>query len=439
MNSEAYANSIVLQIDEANRSITNNGKNTPIVLGVKGDDCAERVYFESPTHLSPEINLLDKTEGVSVRVYVNYKNASNEPYIQECTDVVALVGTDKSTFSWLVTNRATNTKGDVKFNICIKKFVNETLTNEWHTTTFIGKVLESVDVTAKTPEVITHDTVTLQALTVQVQDYASAVVGYGNSVNNLIAKYNDVEEVINESVDAAVVAKSGVKYLGVLNDELEDTKHVIEPGVYTFNRKGSTNNSYYVMVVCKNILGAISQSIYCNFSSMAQFYYYRYTENEGVTWTNPTQKVFAYESDLPQASVVLENLTTNIPIWTNVGDASAMGYALGDLSRAKQGDKLRLYFGQTAIDEYANTSFIVDIDIINTNRGTAGQASHHVFISDAFEGMLSVKMHGENTYKQLFFSVITKMYNATYINNVYGSNGLKITLNKIELITGSTN
>lgn len=439
MNSDAYANSIVLQIDEANRSITNNGKNAPIILGVKGDDCAERVYFESPTNLSPEINLLDKTEGVSVRVYVNYKNASNEPYIQECTDVVALVGTDKSTFSWLVTNRATNTKGEVKFNICVKKFVNETLTNEWHTTTFIGKVLDSIDVTAKTPEVITHDAVTLQALTVQVQDYANAVVGYGNSVNTLINKYDDVEAVINKSVDTAVTAKSGVKYLGVLEDELEDTVNVIEPGVYTFNIKGSVKNTYRVMVVCKNILGVISQSIYCNLSAMDQFYYYRYTENNGTTWTNPTQKVFTYKNDLPQTHVVLDNLTTNIPIWTNVGDASAMGYALGDLSQAKQGDKLRLYFGKTAIDEYANTSFIVDIDIIETNRGTAGHASHHVLVSDAFEGILSVKMHGENTYKQLFFSVITKMYNATYISNVYGSNGLKITLNKIELITGSAN
>lgn len=437
MNSTAYENSIVLQIDEANRSITNNGKITPIILGVKGDDCAERVYFESPKHLSPEINLLPgEDENVSVRVYVNYKNASNESYIQECTDVAAVANTDTATFSWLVTNNATNTKGEVKFNICVKKFDSDgKLTNEWHTTTFIGKVLDGIDVTAKTPEVITHDTVTLQALTLEVQNYASAIRGYSDSVNSLTDKYGDVEE----AIDNSVVAKSGVKYLGVLNDELEDTKTIIEPGVYTFSIKGSANNSYYVMVVCKNILGAISQSIYCNFSSMAQFYYYRYTENNGTTWTSPTQKVFAYESDLPQTTVVLDNLTANIPIWTNVGDASAMSMVIGDLSHAKEGDKLRLYFGETAFDQYVGTSFIIDITLIKTNYGLVGQTSHHILVSDAFEGILALKVYGENTYKQIFFSVITKMYNATYISNVYGSNGFKITLNKIELITGSAN
>lgn len=374
MNSDAYANSIVLQIDEANRAITNNGKNTPIILGVKGDDCAERVYFESPRILSPEINLLpDENEGVSVRVFVNYKNASKEPYIQECTDVAAIANSDTVTFSWLVTNYATNTKGEVLFNVCVKKFDNEGhLTNEWHTTTFTGKILDSIDVTAKTPEVITHDAVTLQALTIQVQNYSIAVSGYANSVNTLTAKYNDVEAVIDAAVNSKMEPYSTTEYVNS-----------------TFLTKTEASNTY------------------------------------------------ALKSQMPITSIVLDNLNANIPIWTNVGDTSAMSLALGDLSRAKQGDKLRLYFGQTAIDEYANTSFIIDVDIISTNRGTSGQASH-ILVSDAFEGILSVKMHGENNYKQMFFSVITKMYNSTYISNVYGSNGLKITLNKIELITGST-
>lgn len=374
MNSDAYANSIVLQIDEANRAITNNGKNTPIILGVKGDDCAERVYFESPKILSPEINLLPEEEGVSVRVFVNYKNAVNEPYIQECTDVATIANSDAVTFSWLVTNYATNTKGEVKFNICVKKFdANGKLTNEWHTTTFVGKVLDSIDVTAKTPEVITHDAVTLQALTIQVQNYNIAVTGYAKEVNTLTARYSDVEEIIDSTVTDKMSA-------------------------YTTSEYAETN-------------------------------YLKKTD---------AASTYALKSELykPTTTVVLDNLTANIPIWTNVGDASAMSMVIGDLSHAKEGDKLRLYFGETAFDQYVGTSFIIDITLIKTNYGLVGQTSHHILVSDAFEGILALKAYGENTYKQVFFSVITKMYNATYISNVYGSNGFKITLNKIELISG---
>ena len=119
----AYKNSIVLQIDEANRAILNDGKNTPIILGVKGDNCAERVYFESPKNLSPEIDLLDTTEGVEISVYIDFKNANNEPYIHECTaSLLSVDGSNNVTFSWLVSHYATAAKGDVKFNVCVKKF-----------------------------------------------------------------------------------------------------------------------------------------------------------------------------------------------------------------------------------------------------------------------------------------------------------------------------
>lgn len=207
----AYANSIVLKIDEASRSLTNNdGSTTPIILGVRGDDCAERIYFESPKQLSPEIDLLESSETVKIHVYVNYRNAVNEPYIQECTDVAESTTSDTVNFSWIVTNKATVNRGDVKFNICVKRTVYNAetdkweLTNEWHTTTFVGKVLDGIDVTKKTPEVITHDSVTIEQLTVQTNAYAAAVNGYATEVNALHKTLDDVNAYVDSVVDSSV-------------------------------------------------------------------------------------------------------------------------------------------------------------------------------------------------------------------------------------------
>lgn len=207
MSNTAYENSIVLQIDAANRAILNDGKNTPIILGVKGDNCAERVYFESPRYLSPEIDLLDETEGVTLSIYIDFKNANNEPYIHDCTaSLLSVEGSNNVTFSWLISNYATVAKGDVKFNLCVKKFKDDKLAGEWHTTnSLVGKVLDSVDVSKKTPEELTIDTVTLQSLINQVSDYTIAY-------NSLTESLADVDAYVDESVDTKLAAYTTSEY-----------------------------------------------------------------------------------------------------------------------------------------------------------------------------------------------------------------------------------
>lgn len=222
---EAYANSIVLKIDEANRTLTNNGETTPIILGVRGDDCAERVYFESPKQLSPEIDLLESSDTVKVNVYVNYRNAVNEPYIQECTDVAESTTSDTVNFSWIVTNKATVNRGEVKFNVCVKRTVYNSktekweLTNEWHTTTFVGKVLDGIDVTKKTPEVVTHDSVTIEQLTVQTNTYANAVSTYAKEVSDLHDTLDDVNAYVDTVVGPAVTSEVDAKMDNYITSE----------------------------------------------------------------------------------------------------------------------------------------------------------------------------------------------------------------------------
>lgn len=381
MNSTAYENSIVLQIDEKNRAITNDGKNTPIILGVKGDDCAERVYFESPKILSPEINLLDETEGVSVRVFVNYKNASNEPYIQECTDVAAVANTDTATFSWLVTNNATNTKGDVKFNVCVKKFDSDgKLTNEWHTTTFVGKILDGIDVTAKTPEVITHDTVTLQALTLEVQNYAA-------SVNSLTAKYEDVEAAIDASVDS--------KMDSYTTTEDADSKYL---------SKTDASSTYATHAMLGNVVPKVT-TVLENLKHTIQIW-------------EPTDGPSMASIVLPSAPVVGSKL--KIYIGTNFTSNV-----------------------DTNADPYGRyRTFVIDMYVVDNGLGIAGSATKHILVPGnvsggiVYDGDLMITFHpNAEEANQLFVMLKTNSYDQqTY--EYYGGL-MTFVLDKVEMITGA--
>lgn len=366
MSNIAYENSIVLQIDEANRAILNDGKNTPIILGVKGDNCAERVYFESPKNLSPEIDLLDTTEGVEISVYIDFKNANNEPYIHECTaSLLSVDGSNNVTFSWLVSHYATAAKGDVKFNVCVKKFKDGELVAEWHTTTFIGKVLDSVEVTKRTPEVITPDATTLQALTNQVSDYTIAY-------NNLTESLADVNAYV-------------------------DTK-------------------------------------------MADYTTSEYAEAN-----------YAKKTELPQQTTV-ETLFTGDPakdrLWAleDVDAWTFYGVKLSKIPTA--GSKLRIYISSDADDYYKYKSFVMDLHVLEntTHSAVCGQASHHIVMSFGlteyvFEGIMHVNfnpgdMCSDTSEDTLYFTLVTKKYDAQSIEDIYDSTLVQFTIDKVEMITG---
>lgn len=143
-----------------------------LILGVKGDDCAQRIYFECPKYIN---EFIDDMTSDNITVFIDYKNAYGEPYIQECARPVTF-NDSTVTFSWIVTKFVTAKAGNVSFNVCVKKTVNGVLENEWHTTDITGRVLTKVDTTDKSPEVITHDTVTIEKLTLEVSALKSELV-----------------------------------------------------------------------------------------------------------------------------------------------------------------------------------------------------------------------------------------------------------------------
>lgn len=254
-----YKNSIVLQVDEAKREIVNNGTKEPVILGVKGDNCAEKVYFEIPTILSPVINLSENTDTVKTTVYINYKDAGTNTHIHECGS--AGVNGDTAIFTWIITENATEFKGDVKFSICVKREEKDPvtgvfkLTNEWHTIPFTGKILDNIHVTNRTPEEITHESVTMNALIAQVADYTTAVDGYTENLAVLNERIKDTQSFVEDEVAAKlpgeVTKQMDGNYLpltgGVLNGRVIIENSGTTEFVYVGENKimhGTSGNSW---------------------------------------------------------------------------------------------------------------------------------------------------------------------------------------------------
>ena len=164
-----------------------------LVLGVKGDSDAQRIYFKCPKTVN---NIFDDLTVEGIKIYIDYKNAFKENYKQECSDVVDIISTDGKfvIFSWLVPYYATVKAGVVEFSVCIKKIDPDTgaLTNEWHSGIAKGTVLEG-NCNVNALEVITPDTVTVEALTLEVAALKS--------------KLQDTEEYINGEVESQVSAE----------------------------------------------------------------------------------------------------------------------------------------------------------------------------------------------------------------------------------------
>lgn len=181
----------VLYINEPTRTINYDGN---LILGVKGDRFAERIYFNCPQFVHKDDSVTIDLSLDTTKIYINYKNANNEPYIEECSK--GGVQEDGSyLFSWFVSDIAAIQNGKVTFNVCVKdesgNFTDasgDVIVNEWHTTTFEGTILPAVDVSAKTPEVITSDTVTSQAIVDAYTEFTAQLSDVNEYIDNEMAK-----------------------------------------------------------------------------------------------------------------------------------------------------------------------------------------------------------------------------------------------------------
>lgn len=192
LNNEINNGEIILTVNALTRELDYEGD---LVLGVEGDYKAERVYFISPKELGEIADISADT----VEIYIDYKNALNEPYFTQCTDkAVQTDGTVK--FSWVLGKNVSAKKGQVKFRVCFKNInTSGELTNDWNTTHTTGEILEGIDVSEKTPEVITDETTSsaqMLARMAEMETLFGNVSGYTkDEIDNMIGNCADKQTV----------------------------------------------------------------------------------------------------------------------------------------------------------------------------------------------------------------------------------------------------
>ena len=108
-------------------------------FGVESDENTNRVWFEVPLYVGDGIDLS------TLNLYINYQNANGEKdkYIVE--DASEMDGV--LYFSWVLSRKATQYKGDITFVVCaIGTDENGKIETEWNTTLCTGSVLEGLEV-----------------------------------------------------------------------------------------------------------------------------------------------------------------------------------------------------------------------------------------------------------------------------------------------------
>ena len=109
------------------------------VLGVFSDEKVTKIPFTCPRVVG---NNVDLTE---YNLYINYQNASGASNAYLIDDLV--VSGDNITFSWLLSRYVTFSPGVVKYSLCAKKLVGDTISNEWNTTITTGLVIQGLEAT----------------------------------------------------------------------------------------------------------------------------------------------------------------------------------------------------------------------------------------------------------------------------------------------------
>lgn len=126
----------IIYIDPVSRQL--HVPDTELVLGVAGDKRGERKYFSCPNVVGNGVTLS------ACSLNVNYVNAAGEVGSFCVTDIVQ--DEENTLFSWELSEKVTNSDGDVKFSICVcRETGSGDVVNEWSTTTAIGKVLPGID------------------------------------------------------------------------------------------------------------------------------------------------------------------------------------------------------------------------------------------------------------------------------------------------------
>lgn len=132
----------VIEIDGQNRTIV--VPSTEFLFGVVTDQNVERKYFKCPRFVGDNIDLSQLT------LKIAYQNANKETDVYTIDDVT--IDGVYIKFSWLLKEKVLRYVGEVSFALCAVSVSEDGyISNEWNTTTAVGKVLNglSIDITSE--------------------------------------------------------------------------------------------------------------------------------------------------------------------------------------------------------------------------------------------------------------------------------------------------
>lgn len=166
-----------------------NVPGSDLVFGVSGDSDVERKHFQCPRYVGDGLDL------AACFIRMNYRNANGamDFYL---VDDLAIDG-DNITFSWLLSPRVTEYKGQVKFVMCA---VGPDLKLKWHTTQGTGQVMDGLEpdnshVESQTADVVAQLIAMVDAQTVAVEKVGAEQVANVNATAETatMAAVNEIE------------------------------------------------------------------------------------------------------------------------------------------------------------------------------------------------------------------------------------------------------
>lgn len=190
----------VLVVDNIHRTISI--PKTITNLGVESDDDVRRLYFSVPRYYGE----FDLSEFVA---HINYKNAKGGGDVYLVDDLETTE--DAITFSWLVDRFAFQYSGEVKFNVCLKKYSGDTVVKEFNTTPATLTVLQGLEtgesaIKNSSPGVL--DTVLMRLYAVE------AASGLGQDGYYTVIRVNETDDgtvltLINQDGEVKTILKHG--------------------------------------------------------------------------------------------------------------------------------------------------------------------------------------------------------------------------------------
>lgn len=202
--------SVMEEIEEVDRTLVANFNSREIfipaavqVLGVESDDDVHKLHFNIPRYYCDA----DLSE---YHICINFENARGQGDFFPVKDV-EVVDEKILAFDWLVDRTAFKYRGDVTFNICLKKYdENGVVIHELNTTPATLPVLKGLETTAAVVEenASAFDTVLFRLYCVE------AATGNGQNGYYSIAKveeknYGTVFTIINSDGTTNAIVKHG--------------------------------------------------------------------------------------------------------------------------------------------------------------------------------------------------------------------------------------